>query len=58
MMYRGSRPSVSQQLLPSWMEVRVVETDKRGEKVKINKEALQEILSAPPFKLRAAEESK
>lgn len=58
MMCRGNWPSVSQQLLPSWMEVGVVERDKRGEKVKIHKEAVQEHFSAPPFKLRAAEESK
>lgn len=59
MMYRGSRPSVSQQLLPSSMEVPVLERDKSGgERVKIDKEAVQESLSAPPFKLRTAEESK
>ncbi len=58
MMHRGNRPSVSQQLLPSWMEVRVLERNKRGEKVKTDKEAVQGSLSAPPFKLRAADESK
>lgn len=58
MMCRGSRPSVSQQLLPSWMAARVPERNKRVEEVKIDKEAVEESLSAPPFKLRAALEGK
>lgn len=42
--------SVSQQLLPSWMEARVLGR-KRGEPVKLDKAAVHESLSAPPLSI-------
>lgn len=58
MLYTGNRRSVSQQRFPSWIEVQEAERDMQGEDVQIDKEAVQQNLSAPPFKLRPTERNK